>query len=97
MRLDYVTVPEYLSGFGYYFIAFMTFLFNMFLLLSNNYTILFTCLFLPICIYFNKLDKSICIFMVMVFVGRILTYENQNYDNNKNINETDINFHDSKI
>ena len=97
MKLDYVTVPEHRFGFGYCFIAFISFIFNIFLLLSNNYTILFTCLFVPICIYFNKLDISICFFMAMVFMGRILTYENQHYDNNKNINETDINFNVSKL
>lgn len=85
MKLDYVTVPDNLSGFGYYFIKCLTFIFNLFLIISNNYIILFTCLLIPICIYFNKLNKDICIFMVIIFIGRILTYENQHYDDNKNV------------
>lgn len=82
MRLVYAIVPEKLSGFGYYFVQFLVLFFNLNLIISNNYSILFICLVvIPIFLYFNKLDKSISVFIAYVFIARWLTYENQNYDN----------------
>ena len=88
MRLDYCTVPDNLSGFKYYFISFMTLYFNFCLIISNNYAILFICLVLSICTYFNILDiGNQFVFLTLILCARIITYENQNYSNKK-IKET---------
>ena len=90
MRLDYVTVPDNLSGFGYYFIRFMTLYFNFCLIISNNYAIFFICLVLSICTYFNILDiGNQIVFLILILCARVTTYENQHYGNKK-IEETEM-------
>lgn len=83
MKLNYVGLQESvnisvdnISVFEYYILKIIISIFNSLLFLSNNYIILFICLFLPICIYFDKFSKPICIFSAIIFLGRVLTYEN---------------------
>lgn len=79
MRLDYQTVPENITGgFGYYFISFIVYIWNFCLIISNNYSILF------ICIYFNKLNQIVSCLILLAFIGRVLTYDRQHYGNENN-------------
>ena len=68
--VDNLTISEY------YIIKFIISMFNSLVFLSNNYIILFICSVLPICIYFDKFLKPICFFSGIIFLGRVLTYEN---------------------
>jgi type IV secretory pathway VirB3-like protein len=90
MKLDYVTVPENLSGFGYYFTQFLVYGFNTSLIISNNYSILFICFVLYICTYFNIYIDKITLFLI-IFMARLITYENHHYYNKNPNKEEDEN------
>jgi hypothetical protein len=70
------TSVDNLTIYEYYIMNFIINMFNSLVFLSNNYFLYLICLVLPICVYFDKFLKPICFLSGIIFLGRVLTYEN---------------------